>query len=170
MQANSFENSLHGPGSELNVQISGFRLTGTLKADTIRRVVFRERREAVGKKLRLLLTIIILAGVISWIVLSYLPSSLIALPQFQAAPAALVNAVPALVVVSLLVFIGLQVWLVQSTAASIKRPRDASRGQVTGRFELNAGREAVLTALPIGFTVLLALAAYGWWQKLLTLF
>lgn len=123
-----------------------------------------------GGKLRLLLTIIILAGVLSWIVLSCIPSSLVTLPQFQYAPTGLVHVFPALVVGSLLLFIGLQVWLVQSTVESIRRYRDSTRGEQAGSFELSAGREAVLTALPIGFTILLALAAFGRWQRLLTLF
>jgi hypothetical protein len=123
-----------------------------------------------GRKIRTLVSALILIGVVGWIVLSYMPPTLVSLPQFSYLPNGAARAFPALLLGSFLVFIGLQAWLVQSTAASIQQYRNDAQRQSTGRFPLDVRKEAVLTALPIGFTVALAGAAYLWWRAVVPVY
>ena len=140
-----------------------------------------------GRKIRTLVAIVILIGVIGWIVLSYLPTTLIMLPQFQYAPGGAMSVFPALILMGFLIFVSLQVWLVQTTVKSVRHYRTGlavrhyrtgstvrhyqndTPSQQSGSFKLNVGREAVLTVLPIGFTVALAVASYFWWERLTSL-
>ena len=73
---------------------------------------------------------------------------------------------PALIVAGFAVFLVLQIWIVQTTGASIRRYQAASQGRGDSGFRLTVGREVFLTALPIAFTVAVAIASYGWWQRL----
>jgi hypothetical protein len=132
----------------------------------------------VGHKIRTLVAIVILIGVIGWIVLSYLPTTLITLPQFRYAPSGAMSVFPVLILIGILFFVSLQVWLVQTTVKSVRHYRTGltvrhyqndAQSQQSSNFELNVGREAVLTALPIGFTIVLAVASYFWWERLTSL-
>ena len=109
-----------------------------------------------GKQLRIIGSILILAAVVGWVVLSYLPAGTVALPQLHFAPRWPGQVFPALVTGGFALLIGLQLWLVQSTAASLRRHRGQAGGLQNGSFTLSVGREVILTALPIALIVLLA--------------
>ena len=119
--------------------------------------------------MRVLFSVGILAVSIGWIVLSYLPIGADLLPQFQFAPDGMVRVFPALMIAGFLAFVALQVWVVQTTAASIRRYETAIVEGSSSDFRLSVSKEAFLTAVPIAFTVLLGIASYGWWQRLTAL-
>lgn len=122
-----------------------------------------------GRKMRMLLSVGVLAVSIGWIVLSYLPSAAALLPQFQFAPDGMVRVFPALMIAGFLAFVALQVWVVQTTVASTRRYESAIEEGSSSDFKLTVSREGLLTALPIAFTVLLGVASFGWWQRLMAL-
>ena len=119
--------------------------------------------------MRMLLSVGILTVAVGWIVLSYLPSVSIMLPKFQYAPDGIVRIFPGLMIAGFLAFVALQLWVVETTAVSVRRHEESVKASSPTAFNLTVGREAFLTALPIVFTVLLGLASYGWWQRLAAL-
>jgi heme/copper-type cytochrome/quinol oxidase subunit 2 len=113
-----------------------------------------------GKQIRRIGSILILAGVVAWVTLSYLPA--VALPQLRFPHSWSGQAFPALAVAGLILFVGLQIWLVQSTAASVRRYRSHADGAAPNSpFSISLGREVILTALPIAFVILLAVASFA---------
>ena len=124
---------------------------------------------AVARKIRVVLTVSILVGVIGWIVLSYLPTSVISLPQFHWMPNGVVQFFPGFLVAGFVAFLLLQVWLVWTTGASVQKYETVAEASRRRAFRLSVRREMILTALPIGFTAIIAAASYSWWQRLLTL-
>lgn len=127
-----------------------------------------------GRRMRMLLSFAVLAGVVAWIVLAYVSPSAVSLPQFTYAPDGVVRIFPGIMVAGFLVFLVLQIWLVVTTARSVQHFKETSAAAVaSGRaaqtFDLNIGREIFLTALPIVFTVILGLASMTWWQRLAAL-
>jgi len=112
-----------------------------------------------GKQLRRIGSILILAGVIAWVTLSYLPA--VALPQLRFPHAWSGQAFPALAFTGFVVFVALQIWLVQSTAASVRQVRSQAGAVPNRPFVLDVGREVILTALPIALVVLLAVASFA---------
>lgn len=117
----------------------------------------------------MLLSIVILGVSVGWIVLSYLPSSAVAMPQFHFSPVGVVRTFPILMIAGVLVFLALQIWVVQTTATSVRRYIQSTSPSAAGGFRLTVRREILLTALPILFTGLLAAASYAWWQRLVDL-
>lgn len=112
--------------------------------------------------MRVVLTVFILLAVIAWLVLSYLPQAAAALPPI-AFPAAVTGGIfPALAVVSLAVFLGLQLWLVADTDAVVKRWLRQAEPHAEP-FRLSRAAELLWTALPILMTLALAVAGYRWW-------
>lgn len=107
------------------------------------------------KHLRRVGSILMLAGVIGWVVLSYLPAGAVTLPQIRFPARWTEGSFTALTVGGFVLFLTLQAWIVQSTAASIRRYR--TEAGASGRFNLDTGVETFLTALPI---VLMALLAF----------
>jgi Kef-type K+ transport system membrane component KefB len=123
----------------------------------------------VARKIRMVLSISILVGVIGWIVLSYLPTTVISVPQFHWAPDGVVQIFPAILVAGFVAFLLLQVWLVWTTGTSVRKYATVSQESRRHAFRLSVRREMLLTAVPIGFTAIVAAASYGWWQRLLSL-
>jgi hypothetical protein len=119
------------------------------------------------RKIRMLFSVTVLAGIIGWIVLSYLPASVVTLPQFEWSASGLVRFFPGLILAGFVIFFGLQLWLTWSTGVAVRQYNAESDGSQT--FTLSAPREVFLTALPIGFTVIVAFASYAWWQRLAVL-
>lgn len=112
--------------------------------------------------MRVILTVLILLAVIGWIVLSYMPQAAALLPPL-AFPAALTSTLfPALALLSLALFLGLQLWLVRDTDALVKRWLHQTEPRAEP-FRLTRSGELLWTALPILMTLALAFAGYRWW-------
>ncbi len=111
-----------------------------------------------------LLAYLILLGVIAWIVLSYLPASIVTLPTI-AFPTALNPFFQVVLIVTLALFLGLQVALVWTTVKNIQR-RQQGPESADSPLSLSLTREAFWTALPIVMTIVLALASYQTWVSL----
>lgn len=112
--------------------------------------------------LQRLLWVTILAAIIGWIVLSYLPAALAALPTIAFTGQG--GSLAALAVVSLIVFIAIQVWLVRATVVAVRGYRPTPGEAAPARPHLTA--EVLWTALPIAFTLVTAWASYGLWSRL----
>jgi len=108
-----------------------------------------------NKHLRRVGSILILAGVIGWVVLSYLPA--VTLPHIGFPAAWSGASFTSLAVGGFVVFLALQAWIVQSTAASIRRHRAEAGG--SARFSLDTSAEVLLTAMPIVLMALLAMVS-----------
>jgi hypothetical protein len=108
---------------------------------------------------RTLLTILTVALLLAWVVLSYAPATW--LPQLQW-PAAFLPWLGGALVLGFAAFLAIQVWLVVATDRSLQTHPDAMR-----EFRLKRGTEGVLTALPIAMTLLLVWAT---WPSIQTLF
>jgi len=108
---------------------------------------------------RTLLTILSVALLLAWVVLSYAPATW--LPHWQW-PAALSAWMAGALVAGLVAFVAIQVWLIYATDRSLKTHPDQMR-----EFRLTRGREGALTALPILLTLALAWMA---WPTIVSLF
>ena len=151
------------------VQQQSSCLTGGINTARIRPVNFGrslKRGVKLGRKARIFLTLVVLAAVVGWIVLSYLPETAVALPQIGFSPSAGKVFFPALLISGLAIFLALQLWLVRTTTVAIRLANANEQSESAQRFRLKIGKEFILTALPIGFTLLLAVASYGWWRQL----
>lgn len=111
-----------------------------------------------------LLAYLILLGVVVWIVLSYLPASVVALPTI-AFPTALNPFFQRVLVVTLTLFLVLQVLLVWTTVKNIQT-RQQGKESADNPLSLSLTREAFWTALPIVMTIVLALVSYQTWVSL----
>lgn len=105
----------------------------------------------------------ITAVIIAWIVLSYVPTSLFALPTlaFSGQNWGLASFAAA----SLVAFLVIQLWLVRSTLVAVRTYRPSADEPAPARPGL--GAEFFWTALPIAMTVGVAWAGYGLWSRLL---
>jgi hypothetical protein len=108
-----------------------------------------------------ILALLLLAAVVLWLVLSYLPAAR-RLPVLAFSGAGGVLA--ALTVATLLVFIAIQLWLIRSTMSSVGR---SQHGSAQSPFRLKLGVELFWTALPLVITVALAWAGYARWTHLI---
>lgn len=108
---------------------------------------------------RTLLTVLTVALLLAWIILSYAPATW--LPHWQY-PAALAPWMGALLIIALVTFVAIQVWLVYATDRSLQAHPDQMR-----EFGLGRAREGVLTALPIALTAFVVWAA---WPSIVALF
>ena len=114
--------------------------------------------------MRKLLAYLILLGVIAWIVLSYLPSSVMMLPKISF-PTAFNPLFQATLVGALALFLVFQVWLVWTTVKNIQAGQQRT-DSVTNKLNLSLAREAFWTAMPIVMTIVLALMSYQTWASL----
>lgn len=126
---------------------------------------YRVGSAALERILRIVLTLVIAIASVGWIVFSYLPDTLVDLPRYRFATEGMARTTAQLLVLIFVVVIALQVWLTIVTGRSVARfnKKEISRNLP---FQLNVGMEVVLTAIPIGFTAVLAIAVYGWWRGL----
>ncbi len=113
------------------------------------------------KQVQMISSILILAATVAWIALSYMPAAAAALPQFGFAWLGSGRTLTILAIGSFALFIALQVLLVQSTAASLRAYQAQDAAMRRTSFTLNIGLEAVLTALPIGMMLALAIFSFA---------
>ena len=114
-----------------------------------------------GAVIQRLFALALLLGVILWLVLSYVPDSLLPLPTVGYPGAGKLLA--GLALLCLAAFLAIQWIVVQSTARSLKRgdPSDVHRPP----FRLNKSVELFWTALPRAMTLALAWASYPLWRR-----
>ena len=109
------------------------------------------------------LTAALLVITIVWIVFSHVPSARALLPSVvypgHGATAAGVAAL------CLGVFLAVQLWLLRSTVAGVRRHQQEALGDAHP-LHLHLGLEVLWTALPVVMTLGLAWAAYGLWANL----
>jgi heme/copper-type cytochrome/quinol oxidase subunit 2 len=113
--------------------------------------------------LRKLLAYGLLLGALLWLVLSYLPESMVALPILSF-PEALNPMFQRLLIFGAALFLALQLWLLLATGG-LFRPGRSSR-TAANAFQLTLPRELFWTALPILMTIVLALASLRTWYSL----
>jgi hypothetical protein len=116
--------------------------------------------------LRNIVTFTISIGIVGWIVLSYLPSSVVILPTIGFSMPWSGRLFAGLTVVSLILFIAIQVALVRSTALFVRPSARAEKDQASSDFELNRKAELFWTALPLAMTVALAVVCYQLWLSM----
>ncbi len=107
--------------------------------------------------MRSLLVYALLASVLLWLVLSYVPAELVALPQIEA-PRTADWLLRGLGVATVALFVALHLWLLRSTDRAVKQTRAG--------FRLGRVAELVWTALPLGMALLLAWASLPLWRSL----
>ena len=114
--------------------------------------------------MRRIFALFMLMAVIGWIVISYLPASVITLPVISF-PAELNQRFQGLLAGGFAIFLALQIWLVWTTVRNIQVAQRRSNS-VVSELNLSLLREAIWTALPIVMTIGLALASYQTWVSL----
>ena len=112
---------------------------------------------------RYLLTLISLAGVLFWLVFSYLSPSVFALPQVNLQGMLPGRLLQALAVLSLIVFLIVQLRILWATYR-MKGLVQADAGVAGRRFRL--GAEFFWTALPLVMTAALAYWSWPVWRNL----
>lgn len=110
-----------------------------------------------------LFALALLLGVILWLVLSYVPDSLLPLPTLGYSGAGIFQA--SLAVICLVAFLAIQLVVLRSTAHSIGRGGSADTHRPP--FRLRIGAELFWTAFPLAMTLALAWASYALWRHLL---
>lgn len=110
-----------------------------------------------------LLSLALLLGVILWIVLIYVPDSLLPLPILGYPSSGRLLA--GLAVVCLVAFLAIQVLVVRSTARSMQPSHHSHSNHPAFRLHRNA--ELFWTVLPLVMTLALAWASYPLWRQLL---
>ncbi len=113
--------------------------------------------------LQRLFTLAIVIVCILWIVVSYLPGVQAMLPTIAFSGGG--SWFAAFGVISILAFVGIQIWLVYSTGAALRTFQTKSNNSP---FHLKISAELFWTALPIAMTAGLAWASYGLWLNLIT--
>lgn len=114
--------------------------------------------------IRKILSVIILAVLVSWIVLSYLPAGWLTLPQFAFSGPWSTPVLQLLAALGLVGFVVIQGILVRDTGRML-RPHGA-REEIMAEFRLKRGVELFWTALPLLMTIGLGVAAYQTWLNL----
>ena len=113
---------------------------------------------------RYLLTIMIVACIGAWLVLSYLPASVVSLPTI-ATGGGWTNAwFPMLTALTFAIFAAIQVMLIAGTRRIIRRPPDAGLRATVAQFQLRLGVEVFLTALPLVMTGAMVVLVYLLWH------
>lgn len=110
-----------------------------------------------------LLSVALVVVSIIWIVFSHVASLRGLLPTV-AYPAG-TQWMAAAAFLSLGIFLAVQVWLVWTTLAGVRRYQQRAAGDVQP-IQLHFGREVLWTAMPVVMTLALAWAAYGLWAGL----
>lgn len=111
--------------------------------------------------MRYVVSVGILIGVVAWLVLSYVPASLVSLPTIAFDGAWTAAWFPALAVVSLLAIVGIQSGLVFATVRMLRRPADADLAKTIREFGLRVRPEAFWTVLPLVMTLGLVLVGFA---------
>lgn len=109
--------------------------------------------------MRYILSFVTLACVIAWLVLSYVPTSIVALPTIAFGGTWVVAWFPVIAAVVLAVFVAVQTWLVFATARMLRRPADAGLAATIRQFKLSVSQEVFWTILPLVMTVGLVLVS-----------
>lgn len=135
-------------------------LTPLVKGGTIGATFNISQAYSGGIVIQRLFALALLLGVILWLVLSYIPDSLLPLPTVGYSGAGMLLA--GLAVLCLAAFLAIQWIVVQSTARSLEHgdPSDTRRPP----FRLNKSVELFWTALPLAMTLALAWASYALWR------
>ncbi len=107
----------------------------------------------------------ILLVTVLWLILSYIPVSVVTLPQIPFASEASGRLFQVLLVGGFLIFVVLQIWLVVATKR-LFRTEDGRRNEMAAEFGLNRTSEMIWTAIPLLMTIGLALASYQTWAML----
>ena len=115
--------------------------------------------------LRSILTYSTLAIVVLWLVLSYIPRHALSLPNLAVQGAAAGIVFQWILVVSLLIFVAIQVWLLRATV-DFFRPGKRNGAATPQAFGLTLSSELFWTAIPLIMTIGLALASYRTWLSL----
>ena len=107
----------------------------------------------------------ILLATVLWLMLSYVPASVVTLPQIAFASADSGRLFQMLLVGGFGVFVVLQIWIVYATTQFVgtENSRKESRA---AEFGLNRSSEMLWTAVPLLMTIGLALASYQTWSML----
>jgi uncharacterized membrane protein YhdT len=95
-----------------------------------------------------------LALVAGWLLVSYLPGALAAMPSIGY-PGWATSLLTGLALAAAAAFVAIQVWIVRTTDRSLVAAGDTAR-----EFNLRRGPEAFWTALPVLMTVLLVAAVW----------
>lgn len=107
----------------------------------------------------------ILLVTVLWLILSYIPVSVVTLPQISFATEGSGRLFQALLVGGFLIFVVLQIWLVVATKR-LFRMADGRQNGMAAEFGLNRTSEMIWTAIPLLMTIGLALASYQTWAML----
>jgi len=108
----------------------------------------------------------ILLVTLLWLILSYIPDSVVALPQFSYSLEKSGRLLQVLTVGGFLIFALLQGWLIYATKQMF-RTEDGRENKVAAEFGLNRYSEIFWTAIPLLMTISLALASYQTWSMLM---
>jgi heme/copper-type cytochrome/quinol oxidase subunit 2 len=109
--------------------------------------------------LRRLLWMAIGLGVLLWLVLSYVPSTWVSLPTLAFPDSWISGLFPVLALAALVVFAGIQLWLLWSVRRLPPGPADFP-------VRIQRRTEFFWTALPLLMTLGLAAASYPVWRDL----
>lgn len=142
-----------------------FVLTLLVNSDTIPAALGLGKRRCEHSVLRSILAYSTLAIVILWLVLSYLPRQIVSLPNLALHGSAAGSAYQWALIVSLLVFLAIQLWLVWATVGFF-RSQSQARGASPLAFGLKLSSELFWTAIPLVMTIGLAIASYQTWLSL----
>lgn len=107
----------------------------------------------------------ILIVTVAWLILSYVPDSIVAIPQISFSPEGSGRLFQALLVGGFVTFALLQVWLVFATKHMF-RTADGGENKMATEFGLNRSSEMFWTAIPLLMTIGLAIASYQTWLML----
>ncbi len=107
----------------------------------------------------------ILLVTLLWLILSYIPDSVMMLPQISYSLERGARLFQLLLVGGILIFVLLQGWLIVATKRMF-RTADGSENKMAAEFGLNRSSEMFWTAIPLLMTIGLALASYQTWSML----
>ena len=110
----------------------------------------------------------ILLVTVLWLVLSYVPDSVVTLPQVSFTSEGNGRLFQVLLFGGFLIFVLLQIWLVNATWR-LFRTADGRQNAIAAEFGLNRTSEVIWTAIPLLMTIGLAAASYQTWAMLTSL-
>jgi hypothetical protein len=99
----------------------------------------------------------ILLATVAWLVLSYMPETVVLLPKLAFDSPALAALFPWLALLTLAVFLIIQFDLVRSTGRWFRQPTQTSTARAIVEFDLSRRWELLWTVLPVVGTALLAI-------------
>ena len=117
--------------------------------------------------LRTVLSYTLLLVVVLWLVLSYVPDSLVALPALSLGGEQIGSLFQQALLFGLVIFVALQAWLLRSSVRMF-RPSEQGEESQAQRFGLNASVEFVWTFIPLVMTLGLALLSHQTWLSLVS--